>query len=124
MSKIFISICLAALMNVGCAPLRPEVTPDTYALCGPQPSQEMIVKLVNNTVAGKNWKDPDSIKIRNIQLRGRCAGYKGLINGGGYQYGWMVTYEINGKNSYGAYVGYEQKELIILPADPAPTATN
>lgn len=29
--------------------------------------------------------------------------------------GWQVSFEVNAKNSYGAYVGYQRREVMIMP---------
>jgi hypothetical protein len=58
-----------------------------------------------------NWKDPDSIKVRNIRMM-KCASlWNGLLAGGGHTVAWEILFDVNGKNSYGGYTGYETKSV-------------
>jgi len=82
----------------------------TDARCGPVPTMSQAEWGVNYFVQNIGLKDPSSAQVRNIQI-----GQKhGKVNIHGNIYGWLVTFELNAKNSYGAYVGYKRKEIIMM----------
>lgn len=97
-------IVLASLFIVGCAQVTQEdiknadygVYPDQY---------EKIAKSYYEEVA----KDPDSIKYREI-----TQPKKSWVNDfGTHKFGYMTCVTRNGKNSYGAYVGYKTDGILI-----------
>jgi hypothetical protein len=51
-------------------------------------------------------KDPESAKYRFGMLY-KAKSFKGLIRGGGYNYGWGMDFMVNAKNSFGGYTGFE-----------------
>ncbi len=64
-------------------------------------------------------KDPDAVKIRNLSKGALVLGERkqsiGIIGSesSSSTCGWIWTAEVNGKNSYGAYVGYEEFCYIV-----------
>jgi hypothetical protein len=68
-------------------------------------------------ISNQNWKDADSVKVRNIQSPGCVARQMGgLLNGGRRYVGWQIDFEVNAKNSYGGYTGFEP-HWILKTAD-------
>ena len=66
---------------------------------------EAVIKGYYENVA----KDPDSLKYKEI-----TKPRKGWVNDfGTYKFGYAVCATINGKNSYGAYVGYKTDYVLI-----------
>lgn len=96
MRKIIISV--VALIGLECFAAPPE-EPDF----GPKPTAAQMKIQMDNFRA--DLKDPYSALFSNPTLIGKYKVYKGLINGGGYRYGWLASFDCNGKNSYGAYTG-------------------
>lgn len=59
-------------------------------------------------------RDPDSLKQFEV-LSGPSlvTWYRGLINGGGSDQGWLICYRYNAKNAYGAYVGAKTDAVVL-----------
>ena len=71
-------------------------------------------------VAAVPWKDPASVQVRNVRLQGCGSHWRGLINGGGYLVGREIDFEVNAKNSYGGYTGFEHNLYRIEIAELKP----
>lgn len=99
------SLCLAGCMT----------TQGTPANCGAQPTEAEIAASVHAYIEGSNWKDPESVHVRNVRMQGCRAVWKGLINGGGYSSGWEIDFEVNAKNSYGGYTGFQLRSILRTP---------
>ena len=67
------------------------------------------------TYCREGLNDPGAALFRNVTVSGPTRSYKGLVNGGGYIYGWRVIFEVNGKNSYGGYTGWQAHSLMATP---------
>ncbi len=65
---------------------------------------------VDECVQALDLKDPGSAQVRNIRIGEK----HGQANIHGNIYGWLVTFELNGKNSFGAYVGFRTIEMIMF----------
>jgi hypothetical protein len=110
MNRLIIAVCFAAI-SAGCAAQieRPEQ-------CGTPPTPEQAQKAVDAYVAKVDWKDSESVRVRNVRS-GFCMGAQigGLLTGGSRMTGWEVDFEVNAKNSYGGYTGFEARRLLITP---------
>lgn len=106
-NALLASTCIAI---VACAGKRP-----TAADCGPAPTQQQVTASVQAYIANVNWKDPDSVKVRNVQLQECRLVPKGLLVGGPREIGWEIDFEINAKNSYGGYTGFQLKSITRTP---------
>jgi hypothetical protein len=107
MKRMLVPFITAVSLIAGCTTKRvPE------AQCGPRPSEQEITSAVQSYIQSVNWKDPDSVRFRNVTMQSCRAIYNGLVNGGGYTTGWEIDFEINAKNSYGGYTGFETKSVI------------
>lgn len=53
--------------------------------------------------------------MRNVRVNRPLKMFRGLAAGGGWDYGWEIDFEANGKNSYGAYAGYEIHSILLTP---------
>jgi len=102
-------LVLASVLH-GCADA--PVNPHDQAQCGPQPTEAQITDAVQTYIKNVNWKDPDSVQVRNVRMQECRSIYNGLINGGGHTIGWEIDFEVNAKNSYGGYTGYQLKSII------------
>lgn len=98
-----------ALLAGGCAS-----APNTPAKCGPQPTPAQIDAEVRTYIASRNWKDPDSVRYQNIRMQPCQAIWVGLLNGGRLS-GWEIDVDVNAKNSYGGYTGFETKKIVKTP---------
>jgi hypothetical protein len=78
--------------------------------CGPRPTMAQAEWGVQYFVQNVGLKDPSSAQVRNIQIVKQTGQY----NIHGNIYGWLVTFELNAKNSFGAYVGFRTKEIIMM----------
>lgn len=79
---------------------------------GPQPTPEECATVAKGW-CNANLKDPWSAVIQNARVVGKNSVYNGLVNGGGYTYGWEIRFEVNAKNSYGGYTGFKVMTLLI-----------
>lgn len=103
--KKALSIATMALLVAGCVAkiTQEEINNADY---GQYPANyEQIVKDYYGNIA----KDPDSLKYREI-----TEPQKSFYNSfGDRKFGYMSCVTVNGKNSYGAYVGYKTDGLLI-----------
>ena len=113
MVRAVVPIAVIVAIQMGCS-LTPETIPAGVD-CGPEPSQVQIEAAVQTWVQSAGLKDPGSAQTRNAWTIGRRGMYNGLINGGGYSYGWMVEFQVNGKNSFGGYVGFRTRHVLLTP---------
>lgn len=111
MKKLLIVFWLLTLSACTTLPVKPE----DEARCGPMPTFTEAQNSVQTYVDGVGLKDPSSAQVRNIRVVGPTSWYNGLINGGGYSYGWRIVFDLNAKNSFGAYVGFKTREILRLP---------
>jgi len=93
MTKAIAVFLLVAL--VACTTM--SVSPDKEALCGPRPTEEQARRAVQGYVERVGLKDPSSAQVRDIRVEGPMSWYKGLIQGGGYSYGWQIAFELNAR---------------------------
>lgn len=101
-----IKLCVPALiMMVGCASPS-SLTPER---CGDAPTQEQAEKAVSYFIQNGNLKDPASALVRNVRVSGMGA----IINIHGNFYGWKVLFELNAKNSYGGYTGFQLRSVMV-----------
>ncbi|WP_118847050.1 hypothetical protein [Neisseria lactamica] len=103
---MLIGIFVLIMTMSGCVSL-PTAEEAQHADYGAYPANySEVVKFYYENVA----KDPDSLKFKKITepqkywLGNRIDGAK---------YGYLVCATVNGKNSYGAYVGYATDALLI-----------
>jgi hypothetical protein len=83
----------------GCA------TTGTYVSPGPAPTKQEAERVILDGLR-RVLKDPDSLKQFAMDpFPKQVQWYRGLINGGGQEAGWMWCFEYNAKNSYGGYAG-------------------
>lgn len=110
MKKTLIAL-IAVGSLAGCAPqmVRPEQ-------CGDRPTLDQAQKAADLFVQKADWKDPDSVRVRGVRT-GDCvtAQIGGLLTGGSRMTGWEVDFEVNAKNSYGGYTGFEGRRVLITP---------
>lgn len=109
-AKIIRSIFLTAIIfSGGCAdtPLKSEA-------CGPQPTPQQIDETVKTYIANNNWKDPESVRYQNVRMQPCRAIWVGLVNGGRLT-GWEIDVDVNAKNSYGGYTGFQTREIVKTP---------
>src|SRR5579862_4929313 len=109
--SVIAMLLTAIALLAGCA----SSAPPSPQACGPQPTDQQVQASVQTYIAHTNWKDPDSVRVRNIRLQQCRSIYKGLIHGGGHEIGWEIDFEVNAKNSYGGYTGFEVKSIIRSP---------
>lgn len=100
---ISISSVLSACVNM------PPNTP--AAACGPDMTPVQVQAAVDQYLANSNWKDPESVKIRNVRAEPCKSIWMGLLNGGKVL-GWEIFLEVNAKNSYGGYTGFQTKSIV------------
>jgi hypothetical protein len=97
----FIMIVLSGLtIFSGCAPSQQELINADYG--SPPQNYEKTIK----DLMSMQLKDPYSAQYK-FQAPFKGYANRGLIYGGGRDYGWVVKVWINAKNSFGGYTGYE-----------------
>jgi len=65
----------------------------------------------------RTLRDPYSIVYREITQPEKGVITNAFIDGGGYNYGWLVNATINAKNVYGGYVGYKTYNFLFRGED-------
>jgi hypothetical protein len=108
----FVTLSIVAIITMlsGCA--TAPATPQEQSRCGQQPTEAEIADSVQVYIKNIGWKDPDSVHVQNIRMKGCSSSWNGLINGGGHTIGWEIDFEVNAKNSYGGYTGFEPKSIM------------
>ncbi|OHB56573.1 MAG: hypothetical protein A2Y12_04680 [Planctomycetes bacterium GWF2_42_9] len=100
MQKVLLIACLLVLSGCASTPTQEEMLNADYGEC-PQNYEQTI-----KNIMAMRLRDPDSAQYRFEQpFRGWAD--KGLINGGGKEFGWVVKVAVNGKNGYGGYTGFQ-----------------
>jgi hypothetical protein len=101
----------ALVVLAACTPAK--VTPaEAVAKAGPRPTQAEAEALARKWCES-NLKDPTSFLLQNVRVLG--PGMSDALFGDETRrrYGWVVTWEVNAKNSFGGYVGWDlRKELV------------
>ncbi len=117
-SKPFLSflvipfIALALLVISGCAggpPTQEELTKADYGTpISQEDAQSQALEFLKRVL-----KDPDSAKIDWSPV---SSGWwrEAPIDGGGLKFGYILNANINGKNSYGAYIGYKPYRFMFF----------
>lgn len=102
---------IVTLSMVGCALTQPITDPSQIAECGDRPEQHQADMAAHAYTENAGFKDPDSVQIRNVRVDGpaKWNSIRGSI------VGWQVSFDINAKNSYGAYTGYQRHEILMRP---------
>jgi len=107
-NRLVCVICLGFLIS--CQP--PVVEPqDMEKVFGPKPTAEQLVT-ARDQFAHVTFKDPDSAHLGEPTLVGPGALRHGWFIFSSFEYGWKVAFEVNGKNSFGAYEGYHHQWFI------------
>lgn len=96
---------------LACAPPQMEPEQRRHA-CGPEPTIEQAISSVAFWVQNGGLKDPFSAQTRTINVLGRGAMQNGILRGGEWHYGWVISFEVNAKNSFGAYVGWQRRSIL------------
>lgn len=92
-----------------------KVTDGEDYLCGIRPSETQAQDLPAITMKKEPLRDPDSVLIRNIQ-EPICVLYQD-------EYQWVIRFEYNAKNAFGAYTGYEPFAIYLKSEGAAPHAS-
>lgn len=95
-------VVLAVLMLSGCGPTQQELRNADYGR--PPSNPEEVIRSYMNT----RLKDPDSAKY-SIR-KGPIQGWNSF---GGMLFGYIVCADINAKNSYGGYTGWQPYYFLI-----------
>jgi hypothetical protein len=103
-------IPLFLFLMLGCLSI-PATQPE---LCGPAPTQYQAEIAAQSYTQQVGLKDPTSAQIRNVQVGGTIQWYRGLVNGGGYDHGWEVSFDMNARNSFGGYVGFRRITILYV----------
>lgn len=108
--KTIVFIAFLAAFVSGCA-VTPMPTPLQIALkdCGPAPVdyKEQIEALI-----GFRLKDPESARYKYSIPEKGCV-RSAPLQGSKLYFGWLVNVEVNAKNSYGGYTGYELYQTLF-----------
>ena len=90
------------------------------AVYGKAPNEKSLDKTLQEW-ARHSLKDPDSIKYKWVRKPHKgwltlCSSYQATVMGchkNSFRYGHIAVIEINSKNSYGGYTGYQEFHLIF-----------
>ena len=103
------AIALLLLLFAGCAsvPTKEEIATADY---GPEPKnpKEVVQKFINET-----FKDPYSVRDLTVATPQKYWIGSSPLFGVEKAFGWLIAFECNAKNSYGAYSGKERFYLFI-----------
>lgn len=118
----------ALVVMVGCTPLPKFTAAEAEAKAGPRPTQEQAEALAKGWCQ-TNLMDPTSFLIKNVQVLGPGWSEAMWRDESKRRYGWLVSFDVNGKNAYGGFVGFDRKRVLvrdgaIIPtvlAEPVPT---
>ena len=112
MKKTLCILAAIPLFLAGCAELNPLPTREQIAVadCGPKPMkyQETMKAWLEATL-----KDPESARYRNFSEPVKDCIRQSVFEGGQLIFGWSMSVEMNAKNSYGGYNGYETYSFMI-----------
>lgn len=99
------------VLMTACAP--PTMTSSQkLETCGGAPSEGEALAAVQVYIDRGGLKDPFSAQTRDIRVEGMGYIQNGFLRGGARQFGWIVSFDLNAKNSFGAYVGWRRRYLI------------
>jgi hypothetical protein len=101
-----VAICSATLAFCGCVE---SVTPHEQAQISESvPMDAAIADAAVREYIHTAFKDPYSVQDLTIGRPYLQKSYKGLVNGGGFDYIWNIPFSCNAKNSYGGYTGIKR----------------
>lgn len=108
MRKLIGVVGIVGLAGCASGPTQEQVNSANY---GREIAAQECISLGERVIAG-SLKDPAAAQFRNS---GCSKGYWGSvpIMGLGVEFGWLQTGEVNGKNSYGGYVGFRPYQVLI-----------
>jgi hypothetical protein len=106
--RLLLTIAMLALAS--CASF-PNAQQNASADHGPYPAN--YKEIVHNYIA-KTFKDPYSVRDLEINkpTKGWFTGARIFGEPSAY-YGWEVIFTVNAKNSFGAYTGRQQIDLLV-----------
>ncbi len=107
---LIVPMALSALVTIaGCstAPSAAELP-----LCGPRPTL-MQARMAAQYWAGSTGRNPSATQISGVHIGKPGKLYRGLINGGGYDYGWWIVFASNLQNGFGGYTGFCRTTILL-----------
>lgn len=109
-------VCLGLVGVSGCAmtPTAEQLANADYGV--PIPKEDAVAK-AEQWVRGV-LKDPDSARFEWNQFEKGWA-RNGLAYGGGYTFGYLLTGNVNARNSFGGYVGARKYQFIFRDGEIA-----
>lgn len=117
MKKIILLIA-ASIMIIGCT-TQPSNQPkqETYNLPNEQELKAIVIEPIPSNYQDiikryhvMTLKDPDSAKY---EFYGEPTKAYGVRANRKPNYGWLVKLQVNAKNGFGAYTGYEVEKFIL-----------
>lgn len=104
--KNLLCLVIAAALLAGCA--TPMPTPEQLASadCGPKPEAAIFQQAIKIWMQA-TLKDPDSALYRLFSDPVKGCVRDAPISGGKLHFGWLVYADVNAKNGFGGYVGYQ-----------------
>ncbi len=115
MKRFLPAVCLVAL--VGCS-MTPRTVPAGVDV-GPQPTQEQIEAAARQYPMIASLKDPYAAQVQGAYLIGKGGFRNGLAGIAAGQpsvyWGWLIGFDCNMKNGFGAYMGFKHREVLLLP---------
>ena len=101
-----VAICLNTLALSGCIE---GVSPHEQAQISESvPMDATIADAAVREYIHTAFKDPYSVQDLTIGTPYLQKSYRGLVNGGGFDYVWNIPFSCNAKNSYGGYTGIKR----------------
>lgn len=104
MKKLLCLISLSVLAGCVSNPTSMEINNGDY---GAAPSKELYEAKIKS-YQEQRLKDPDSAKYRFSEPHKGWCKFDGKVN-----YGWIVDYTLNAKNSFGGYVGQKPQFAFV-----------
>lgn len=104
MKKLLCLISLSVLAGCVSNPTAMEINNGDY---GAVPNKELYEAKIKSYQEAR-LKDPDSAKYRFSEPHKGWCKFDGKVN-----YGWIIDYTLNAKNSYGGYVGQKPQFAFV-----------
>lgn len=127
--KPILVLLTTLLLLTGCQSVADAVTYASPEVAksgnyGPKPSAEECRQIVQSYIR-ETFKDPYSVRDLEIAPAEPYSRFRGIQNGGGYFFAWLVSFRCNAKNSYGGYGGLQTFTIVVrdgrligLPDEP------
>ena len=107
MNRVLLASLLTSVTFLSGCVSNPTASDLNSADYGPEPSKELYEGKIKNHQE-TNLKDPGSARYKFAAPHKGWCKFNGKVN-----YGWIVDYTVNAKNSYGGYTGAKPQFALL-----------